>query len=827
MKRNKILSFVLSLMMVLSLIQLTGNDVMAKKAKIKLSSTKVTLRVGQSKKLVLKNAKSSKVKWQTSNKKIATVKKGVVKAKKKGKATITATCKKKKYKCKITVKKAIKVKKIKLNVSKLTLMNVRGYQLKVTFTPKNTTNKKVTYASSNKKVATVSKKGYVKAVKNGTATITAKSGGKKATCKVTVKSPGVKVIKVTLSKTKLTLTKGKTYTIKATVYPSNATNKKVTYSSSKKSVATVTSAGKIKAVKKGTATITAKAGSKKATCKVTVKNASVACKSIAFTTKKLSLKVGSKANLKVTFNPSNTSNKKLTYTSTNKNVASVTSGGKVTAVKAGSATIIARTSNNKKAECAVTVTADKKTKTYTYTITPIVSGLNSYYYVKTTDPDISNVVFKDNKTVYTTGDHLLKMDTTAYSDVKYVNASKHQVKDGYIFSGSGVDGDVMNILKVSKDSSGKETYTDTTYTVTIPQVKDAADDLIDRYGRGTTDFNTRFSNIKKGLDDERINALAVYDSTKASATPYPYYTIKDGKLIAKYDMYAKADVNMLALKIDPYILTASEANDLLTTIAKRLDANVSIVKSTDNKTVTINKVSYDLYQDEDPDPVFTTQVTQNLIFDNSATDLYKNMSLTSLRSYFVNLKTNGATIKNNLISSYKSSMILNKEGWIRLYTSDANKPVYSYVVKNETNEYVPLTNTFIDGRYINKEGVYEAGALHKDHLDADIIVNKTYKNYLNKEVTKAIKYTYNSKTKKYTTSDDYFYYNNGSYLKANERTNYPLPSDYTNELKLPDDTDDQLTDAIRVDTQTNVLPEKGLIYDGLSKAGSKFTNKTA
>lgn len=81
----------------------------------------------------------------------------------------------------------------------------------------------------------------------------------------------IAVKKVTLNKTKLTLKKGKTAVLQASVTPKNATNKKVTYTSSNKTVATVFQNGKVTGKKAGTATITAKCGSKKATCKVTVK----------------------------------------------------------------------------------------------------------------------------------------------------------------------------------------------------------------------------------------------------------------------------------------------------------------------------------------------------------------------------------------------------------------------------------------------------------------------------------------------------------------------------------------------------------------------------
>ena len=116
---------------------------------------------------------------------------------------------------------------------------------------------------------TVTKSGKIKGVKTGTATITVKTtSGKKATCKVTVKVPATKV---KLNKTKATVAKGRTLTLKATMTPSSSTDK-LTWTSSNKKVATVDKNGKVKALKKGAATITVKTTSgKKAACKITVK----------------------------------------------------------------------------------------------------------------------------------------------------------------------------------------------------------------------------------------------------------------------------------------------------------------------------------------------------------------------------------------------------------------------------------------------------------------------------------------------------------------------------------------------------------------------------
>ncbi len=153
-------------------------------------------------------------------------------------------------------------------------------QLTATIAPSNATNKAVTWTSSNTSVATVSSTGLVTAKAAGTATITATAqdgSGKKGTCTVTVTNPTVLVTSVTVSPSSATLNVGNTKQLTATIAPSNATNKAVTWSSSNTSVATVSSSGLVTAKAAGTATITATAqdgSGKKGTCTVTVTNAS-------------------------------------------------------------------------------------------------------------------------------------------------------------------------------------------------------------------------------------------------------------------------------------------------------------------------------------------------------------------------------------------------------------------------------------------------------------------------------------------------------------------------------------------------------------------------
>ena len=168
----------------------------------------------------------------------------------------------------------VAVSSVSLNKTSVTLTEGESEVLNATVKPDNATDKTVTWSSSDASVAKV-ENGKVTAVKAGTATITAKAGDKSATCTVTVNKKVVAVTSVTLNKTELTLTEGEAETLTATVKPDDATDKTVTWSSSDASIATVDANGKVTAVKAGTATITAKAGDKSATCMVTVKQKGV------------------------------------------------------------------------------------------------------------------------------------------------------------------------------------------------------------------------------------------------------------------------------------------------------------------------------------------------------------------------------------------------------------------------------------------------------------------------------------------------------------------------------------------------------------------------
>lgn len=240
--------------------------------------------------------------------------------------------------CTISIISTVAVTGISLNKSSLSLSSGNTSQLVATVTPSNATNKTVNWSSSNTSVATVNSSGLVTAISNGNATITAttSSGGYTATCNVSVVTP---VTGITLSDSSTTIKYSSisniTKTINATVSPSNASNKNVTWSSSNSDIVSVTPGGVIHGEALGTATITCASVSNPsvtATCTVTV------LPTIIIAPASTTLNAGQTTQLSCTTMPSGIS---IQWVSSNTSVATVNQSGLVEGKSAGTANISA------------------------------------------------------------------------------------------------------------------------------------------------------------------------------------------------------------------------------------------------------------------------------------------------------------------------------------------------------------------------------------------------------------------------------------------------------------------------------------------------------
>ena len=285
-----------------------------------------------------------------------------------------------------------KAKSIALDHSTYTLKKGSKVRLKATITPKKARDKKVTWSSSKRSVASVNSKGVVKGRKKGSATITAavKGTSLKASCKIKVGAP---VAKITLNRSKINLKIGEATTVKASVSPKKAANKAVTYKSSKPAVASVNTKGKITAKKEGVARITVKAkdgSGKKATATVTVKKADIAVEAVKVTAERSVIKVGETISASAQIIPSDASMKKVNWSSSDPSVATVDSNGKITGVHEGTVIITASAANGRMGSVKINVAAaGTPSPTVTETPTPSVTETPTPSVTETPTPSVT------------------------------------------------------------------------------------------------------------------------------------------------------------------------------------------------------------------------------------------------------------------------------------------------------------------------------------------------------------------------------------------------------------------------------------------------------
>ena len=247
----------------------------------------------------------------------------------------------------------IPVASISVSPASLEMTVASTARLQASVSPSDATVTTVTWTSSNAAVVTVSSTGELTAKSVGTATVTASAGGKSASAAIRVVAQTIPVESVNLSSSQLDLHVGEEATLNATVSPADATDKIITWSSSDPSVATV-SEGRVKALKEGTANISASAGGKKAECKVTVSRSEIPVDKVSLDKETIELGVGDSYTLTATVSPADATDKSLTWSSSDTAVATV-EGGVVQAVSNGETIVTVSSSNGKCASCRVIV----------------------------------------------------------------------------------------------------------------------------------------------------------------------------------------------------------------------------------------------------------------------------------------------------------------------------------------------------------------------------------------------------------------------------------------------------------------------------------------
>ena len=310
-------------------------------------------------------ATNKSVTWTSLNNSIATVSNGVVTGVSPGTTRIKVTTKDGGFTAysDVTVSAStVPVTGVILNPTSYSMTVGATYSLTATVLPEGATYKGLTWESFDSSIATVSSTGVVTAVGVGTVDIkvTTNDGGFTAKSRITVTAATIPVTGVTVTPSSFSLTVGGTRQLSEDVRPSGATNKGVTWSSNNKNVATVSSTGVVTAVGVGTVDIkvTTNDGGFTAKSRITVTAATIPVTGVTVTPSSFSLTVGGTRQLSEDVRPSGATNKGVTWSSNNKNVATVSSTGVVTAVGVGTTKIIVTTNDGGfTATSTVTVTA--------------------------------------------------------------------------------------------------------------------------------------------------------------------------------------------------------------------------------------------------------------------------------------------------------------------------------------------------------------------------------------------------------------------------------------------------------------------------------------
>ena len=329
---------------------------------IKLNKSVIDIEKGKTEQIIAtiepQELSNEKIEWKVVNTQVAEVdEKGKITGKKNGETILIArTSNGKEATSKVrvgTYPKAIVINKEEV---KIDLSERRTEKVEVIIEPEDASNKEIKIDNSNERVATIDGEGKITAKENGETELTFKTANgieKKLKVKVETSATGVKLDK---NYVQLDLSKNKQSIIKATIEPSTASNKEVTYTSSNERVATVDKNGKITAKGNGEANIIARTSNgKEAVCKVEVQT--VATKINMDKNVSIDLSKSKEKKITIEVEPRDAKNKPVMIRSSNEEVATIDSNGTIKAKKNGTATITAQIAGTDIVEtCKVTVT---------------------------------------------------------------------------------------------------------------------------------------------------------------------------------------------------------------------------------------------------------------------------------------------------------------------------------------------------------------------------------------------------------------------------------------------------------------------------------------
>lgn len=536
---------------------------------------------------------------------------------------------------------------------------------------------------------------------------------------------------------------------------------------------------------------------------------------------KLTAKIGKKTYVcKVTVKKKKNTSDKPANSESNK-PTNDTSNGTNDATEQGTAIIT-------ESDAAVVAENEK----YSYSIEPLLAPFDNLYYVKTDNPDCQSIRFVDKNSIYydETDEigYIVPCDER-FCDVQYDNKETGLINGGYIFVSEGGDIDGGNLIMQVRTNKNWETCLDTSIVVDCENVKSTARYLVDEYTDASMDFFDKMNAVQSKLNEIAVYPRNLLDDSKVSkGTPYPFLATSpypELSLNAHYEMYEFSSESLFTKYLYPFDLDSLGFPSVIASAAKIIDPACVVERGVYHYEVdvTYNGATYTYggAGNGNNSPIYTSDIKGRYLFNGSVNDLLNNITVDSLKEQLLNYGKIADDRQAGLEGILEGEEFAKKIGtgsWLRVgcepyWVGSSPGTAYTYVMAGfSENSTYEVEDAWVDGRYITKYNQFWQGAKFEDYPRASIILrNQTYINVLGEEKFGDINYSYDANTD--TWRAPYTYVGRWWYSLA-EVENMPEQFILTREE----------VEAMDIDGNTDVLPERGLIYDSSAVPGTEFVN---
>ncbi len=518
---------------------------------------------------------------------------------------------------------------------------------------------------------------------------------------------------------------------------------------------------------------------------------------------------------------------------------------------------------------------------YSYTITPLLAPFNQYFFVQTDNPDPLSFRFTDKSTKYDEEEQsIIKAvwdtwddEPTIFQDIKYQNAKTGRVDGGYIFYGYYTDGGEV-VLQVANDDGYDVTWEDTNVKCKLPALKDSVDYLIDTYAKKSSFFDNMDA-VEDGLSSICLYSgsyilgelTRVKDYWGMSTSPH-----KDQTFYLQSPYSREGSKPLFASAIYPYRYDSLGFPSVLSVVARRLDTAAEISWNADNHylvDVTYNgeTYSYGGQGNGEGKGLSEDKIKKYFTFGNNRTEITLNGSKQLLDNY-AKTEMKDDIPRSDALTWENICDTVGDGAWVRLIKIagifGATGTTYTYLYKSGDGDqfYTDsagdngseiywfgdlgyVSDTWVDGRYIDDWERYVPGAKYEDHKYSNILLKRSvpqieydvdYEYNCDKEEyelkytinsiqekKKNVLYWYNSENKLWTASFSAFDEGCADYDLIKRFVDDGLiDKSYLNECQL---TADDVA-KLKVDRNSNKVPDDYYIYDRTTKPGTSLKNHT-